>query len=203
MDKFTVHTGIAAAILRNNIDTDTIIPSREMRTVSKNGLADGMFAPWRYIDAKKRTPNPEFILNKPGFENTSVLICGNNFGCGSSREHAVWALKEFGICCIIAQGFGSIFFQNCISNGILPIKLPRSELESLVSATADFEPVTIDLRENQIIVGTLKITFTSSQADRKMLLEGLDPISVTLQLKEKIDEFRERDSLRRPWLQAD
>jgi len=110
MDKFTKLTGIAAPLIINNVDTDTIIPSREMKTVSKLGLGEGLFAAWRYSDEKTRKKNPKFVLNRAPFQSASILLSGNNFGCGSSREHAVWALKEFGIKCIIAESFGAIFF---------------------------------------------------------------------------------------------
>ena len=105
-EKFTVHKGVAAPLLRSNIDTDAIIPSREMKRVSKHGLSEGLFAGWRYLDTDDRTPDPEFVLNKADYSGASILLAGPNFGCGSSREHAVWALKEFGIRCIIASGFG-------------------------------------------------------------------------------------------------
>lgn len=204
MDKFTIHTGVAAPIMRNNIDTDTIIPSREMRAVSKSGLSDGLFAAWRYHNEKSRTPNPDFVLNQPEYQGASILISGNNFGCGSSREHAVWALKEFGIRCIIAEGFGSIFFQNCVRNGILPIKLERQVLEDLVKITAKsvpkYKPIMVDLTRNQIMLGEQIITFSLSGSDREMLIQGLDPIAMTLKLKNKIDAFQQRDARARPWV---
>ncbi len=186
--------------MRNNIDTDTIIPSREMRTVSKSGLANGLFAPWRYNDEKNRTPNPDFVLNQVGYKKASILICGNNFGCGSSREHAVWALKEFGIRCIIAEGFGSIFFQNCVRNGILPIKLKRETLEGLVNATNEITPLTVDLTINRITAVDQIVEFVTSGSDREMLLEGLDQIAATLKFKNKIDAFQQQDAQIRPWV---
>jgi len=121
MKPFVTHEGLAAPIMRVNIDTDTIIPSREMRHVSKRGLGEGLFAGWRYLDGdrKKREINPEFILNRPGYTNASILLVGSNFGCGSSREHAVWALLEYGFRAVIAPSFGSIFYHNAMRNGKL------------------------------------------------------------------------------------
>ena len=118
MTPFTPLTSIAAPLIRDNIDTDTIIPSREMKTTGKTGLADGLFAPWRYLDATTRTPNPDFVLNDPDYAEAQILLGGANFGCGSSREHAVWALAEYGIRCVIAESFAPIFRNNCIRNGL-------------------------------------------------------------------------------------
>ncbi len=203
MDKFTQHAGIAAPILRNNIDTDTIIPSREMKTVSKTGLADGLFAPWRYVDANARTPDPTFILNQAGFENASIILAGDNFGCGSSREHAVWALKEYGFKCIIAEGFGSIFFRNCVRNGILPMVLEKQNIAELAEF-AEAEPqkniIEIDLEQQLVGAGNIRVRFKSDESDREMLLNGLDPIDVTLKLSEDIAAFQQRDQMHRPWL---
>jgi len=204
MDKFTVHIGLAAPLLRDNIDTDAIIPSREMKTVSKLGLADGLFSAWRYRDEANRTPNPEFVLNKPEFKGASILLAGNNFGCGSSREHAAWALKEFGIHCIIAEGFGSIFHSNCVRNGILPIQLGREKISHIadkVTCAPPINKVKIDLKNLNIsIADKLTTSFSVAATDREMLLEGLDPIAATQKLQSLIDNFAERDRLARPWL---
>jgi len=203
MDKFITHNGIAAPLMRNNIDTDTIIPSREMRAVSKSGLADGLFAAWRYRNEKTREPNPDFVLNLPQYKNASILITGDNFGCGSSREHAVWALKEYGIRCVIAEGFGSIFLQNCVRNGVLPVKLAPSELSQLVhyvSNDSTTNMVIVDLKTQCIQFSDNCFTFVTTSSDREMLLEGLDPIAVTQKLQHVIDDFAERDQRARPWL---
>lgn len=204
MDKFTSHVGVAAPLLRDNVDTDTIIPSREMKTVAKTGLTDGLFAAWRYLDEKARTPDPSFVLNKPAFENASILLSGNNFGCGSSREHAVWALKEFGIKCVIAEGFGSIFFRNCVRNGILPIVLEREKiatLAKLVEQDPQQHQPSIDL-QNQVIklAQDFQASFSTAESDREMLLNGWDAIAVTQKLQDKIDAFGERAKVARPWL---
>ena len=125
MQPFAAHCGVAAPLLRSNVDTDAIIPSREMGRVSKRGLSIGLFANWRYADPRARIPNPEFVLNQPAYAGASILLGGDNFGCGSSREHAVWALAEFGIRAILAPSFGAIFQKNCIANGLLPARLSR------------------------------------------------------------------------------
>jgi 3-isopropylmalate/(R)-2-methylmalate dehydratase small subunit len=131
MEKFTVLEGIAAPIMRINIDTDVIIPSREMKRVSKEGLSDGMFSNWRYTEPGGREENPDFILNQEPYRQASILLSGDNFGCGSSREHAVWAMAEWGIRCIITPGFGNIFYGNCVLNGILPVVLENDVVEDL------------------------------------------------------------------------
>ena len=186
--RFTTHTGIAAPMLRDNIDTDQIIPSREMKSVSKTGLADGLFAGQRYLDG--RTPNPDFILNQPGFENATILLTGKNFGCGSSREHAVWAVKEFGFRAIIAESFGEIFYNNCVRNGILPIVLTCKEILRLP------QKVTIDL-PGQTVDG---VSFDIPDGDKTMLVGGLDAIDLTLEKEAKIQGFLREDRLQRPWI---
>ena len=202
MEKFSCHSGVAAPLLQANIDTDSIIPSREIKAVSRHGLAAGLFAGWRYISADSRTPNPDFILNRPEYAATSILLGGDNFGCGSSREHAVWALKEFGIRVIIAPGFGSIFFNNCIGNGLLPLVLPADAVQTLATALAG-DPatnlVTIDLDAGTVKSRSLHFNFSLEPSQRKMLREGLDPIDLTLQRNETIARFEAMDRLRRPW----
>ena len=198
MDKFTVHSGVAASLIRNNIDTDTIIPSREMKTVSKLGLSGGLFAAWRYLDEKTREPNPDFILNKPSFKNSTILISGRNFGCGSSREHAVWALKEFGFKSIIAESFGAIFYRNCIANGILPIQLQANEIMQL--ANEGYLGLEINLESTKIKSQSTVFDFSLAKSDRDSLLLGLDPITATLQLQQQISAFRSQDASKRPWL---
>jgi len=131
MKPFKNISGIAAPLMRINIDTDTIIPSREMKTVSKKGLAGGLFADWRYISTESREENPDFILNQFPYNQAKILLSGSNFGCGSSREHAVWAINEWGIKVIIAPSFGSIFYNNCIKNGVLPINLDEEKIASI------------------------------------------------------------------------
>ncbi len=204
MQKFTIHTGIAALLLHNDIDTDAIIPSKEMRLVSKTGLGEGLFAGWRYLDAETRTPNPNFILNQEYFKHASVLISGKNFGCGSSREHAVWALHDFGIRCMIAESFGLIFAHNCTRNGILAIAINETDIQQIVavleSATQP-SPITVDLVQQTLSIGSsLSLDFEVEQRVREVLMEGLDPIRATQKLQPQINEWREKDRTTRPWL---
>lgn len=206
MTPFTVHTGVAAPILRVNIDTDAIIPSREMKTVSKAGLADGLFAGWRYDKPGSRTPNPDFVLNHPDFAETTVLLAGENFGCGSSREHAVWALDEYGIRCVIAPTFGAIFYNNCIKNGILPIELPDETIRTLaeqVMTGPQEKQLRIDLEEKTVTAPDGEaLTFEIADTHREMLLEGLDSIDMTLKLLPDIEAFEAADP-RALWARAE
>jgi len=198
MDKFTKLTGIAAPLIINNVDTDTIIPSREMKTVSKLGLGEGLFAAWRYSDEKTRKKNPKFVLNRAPFQSASILLSGNNFGCGSSREHAVWALKEFGIKCIIAESFGAIFYRNCVANGILAIRLPSVEITRLANNSS--KELAVDLNHQSISSEDLEVDFEFAKGDKFALLNGIDPITETLSMQSLIDEFRIRDQSERPWM---
>lgn len=199
MRPFTQHEGTAAPLLIDNVNTDLIIPSREMKRVSKDGLADGLFANLRYSDAADggRTPNPEFILNHPRHRDASILISGRNFGCGSSREHAAWALSEFGIRAIIAESFGSIFHENCLANGILPVVMERDMIERLVDA--DSEPLVIDLEAKTIASPLGQLTFDLDDSKRAMLIAGLKPIDMVMRHRDDIDRFIARDRIRRPW----
>lgn len=204
MRKFTTLTSVAAPLMRVNIDTDAIIPSREMKAVSKEGLSAGMFANWRYTDVDARVENPDFVLNRSPYRQAEVLLSGENFGCGSSREHAVWALKEWGIRCVIAPSFGSIFYGNCVRNGILPVALP----EELVAAFAERmeqsngeDKMIIDLTNQTVRANESKTyAFDIAPADKEMLIEGLDPIGATLKRDEDILAFQDSDKAERPWV---
>ena len=204
MKKFTILSSIAAPLMRVNIDTDAIIPSREMKGVSKEGLSVGMFANWRYTDVDSRVENPDFVLNKSHYRQAEILLSGENFGCGSSREHAVWALKEWGIRSIIAPSFGTIFYGNCIRNGILPVHLP----EDLVTAFAGHMEqsngtgrLVIDLPNQTITVKDNKTySFEIAPAEKEMLVEGLDPIGMTFKRDKDILAFQNRDKAQRPWV---
>ena len=205
MKPFVIHEGIAVPLLRSNVDTDTIIPSREMRHVSKQGLGEGLFAGWRYLngDQETRVINPDFALNKPQYAGASILLAGRNFGCGSSREHAVWALLEYGFRAIIAPDFGSIFYHNAMRNGLLPVRLPESAILNLSSPPgvgALSGRITIDL-QNSSVTGSagLSYRFDIESMYRQMLLRGMDAIDMTLQHQDLIDEFRCRDRLQRNW----
>jgi len=205
MDKFITHTGVAAALLRSNIDTDAIIPSREMKTVSKTGLAGGLFAGWRYREA--RDPDPNFVLNRCEQRGSSILLAGLNFGCGSSREHAVWALKEYGIRAIIAPSFGAIFAGNCVRNGLLPVVLAEAQIAALaasIAADPQGRQLSVDLQRCEVTDAAGKpYPFELATSQREMLLKGLDPIALTLESRAVIEAFQSRDRLARPWIYLD
>ena len=203
MDEFVRHEGIAAPLLRANIDTDAIIPSREMRRVSKHGLGEGLFAGWRYLSQEGREPNPDFVLNRPAYRGASILLGGANFGCGSSREHAVWALKEYGIRAIVAPGFGTIFAGNCVRNGLLPLVLPGEVIAAIaawVRAAPGENRVLIDLQAQRLEAAGQAFYFDIDAGARRMLLQGLDAIALTLTRGEVIDRFHRRRQELRPWL---
>ena len=204
MKTFTVHEGVAAPLVRNNIDTDAIIPSVEMKRVSKKGLSSGLFASWRYTDRAQRIPDPEFVLNQDPFQHASILLGGKNFGCGSSREHAVWALDEFGIRAIIAPSFGSIFRANCIANGLLPVSLEAEAIAQLaewVEKSPQTNHLKIDLEQRSVSASQdLVFHFEMETSDADMLLHGLDPIALTLRLEVQIEAFQEADKMERPWV---
>ena len=187
MTPFTTLASTVALLARDNVDTDAIIPSREMRSTGRTGLADGLFAPWRYTEG--RTPNPDFILNQ--MPTAQILASGANFGCGSSREHAVWALAEWGIRAVIAESFAPIFRGNCIRNGVLPVVLP----EVIIAAMAGRE-ITIDLAA-QTADGH---AFDISAEDKMMLFEGLDAIDMTMKHAPAIAAFHAQDRGARPWV---
>jgi 3-isopropylmalate/(R)-2-methylmalate dehydratase small subunit len=191
MRPFTTLTSIVAPLPRDNIDTDTIIPSREMRSTGKTGLADGLFAPWRYTDATARVTNPDFVLNQPEYRGAQILSSGANFGCGSSREHAVWALAEYGIRCIVAESFAPIFSNNCVRNGLAPVVLPRAVIGTLAGGTAN-----VDLAR-QTVNGH---HFDIEPEAKMMLLDGLDAIDMTLKHHDAITRWQEADRAMRPWI---
>lgn len=181
-------------LLHDNIDTDTIIPSREMKTTGRTGLADGLFAPWRYTDAAARVGNPGFVLNLRDAIGTRLLLAGRNFGCGSSREHAVWALAEFGIEAIIAPSFAPIFRGNCVRNGLLPIVLPEGVVRSLA-----WQMVCIDLHAQTVSAGDESWSFAIDAEAKAMLAEGLDAIDLTLKQEPAILQWLAADRKLRPW----
>jgi len=204
MRKFDVLTAVAAPLLRANVDTDAIIPSREMKSVSKHGLAEGLFAGWRYTTIGGREIDPQFVLNQPAYAGTQILLSGENFGCGSSREHAVWALLEYGIRAVVAPSFAPIFHGNCVRNGILPVRLEAASIARLADAVAP-DPqrrlLTVDLVRQRVSgPGGLEFGFEIEREEREMLLEGLDAIDLTLKHRDAIDAFRDRDRAQRPWI---
>ena len=204
MQPFTIVTAVAAPLIRDNIDTDAIIPSREMKTVSKTGLSDGLFAGWRYQGVGGREPDPAFVLNDPAYAGAQILLGGGNFGCGSSREHAVWALAEYGFRAILAPSFSPIFAANCVRNGLAAVPLAAAEvarIAGLVGAAPQARPVTVDLVDNRVVAPDGAATpFALDPEGREMLLEGLDGIDLTLKSRALIADFRRRDREVRPWV---
>jgi 3-isopropylmalate/(R)-2-methylmalate dehydratase small subunit len=191
MTPFGTLTSIAVPLLRDNVDTDAIIPSREMTSTGRTGLAAGLFAPWRYLDVGTRTPDPGFVLNDPAFTGGQILLAGANFGCGSSREHAVWALAEYGYRCVIAESFAPIFRSNCLRNGLLPVALARQAIEAMAGRT-----ITVDLAA-QMAGGH---PFMIEEDAKTMLLEGLDAIDLSMKHRAAIAAFHARDRAERPWV---
>ena len=204
MEKFTTLTAVAAPILRINIDTDIISPSREMKRVSKHGLRDGMFANWRYTEPGGREENPDFILNQPPYRDAKIILSGANFGCGSSREHAVWAMHEWGIRCVVAPSFGLIFQSNCVRNGILPVILDNAVIENIagqLEANPANKQLQVSLEDCTLTApDSTSHAFDIPPTDRAMLLAGLDAIAVTMKHDQAILEFQARDHLKRPWV---
>lgn len=210
LPKFTVLTGVAAPLDIQNIDTDMIIPKEFLKTIQRSGLGFAAFAELRYenpeevatIGADVARPRADFILNKSGYEKTSILIAGDNFGCGSSREHAPWSINDMGIRCIISTSFADIFFNNCINNGMLPVTLPRAEVEKLLEdASIPGTEITVDLVNSQIIRPNGEtFTFELDAFKKHCLLNGLDKIGLTLDKEDKIIAFETMRSKNYPWL---
>ena len=200
MQKFTTLTGIAAYMPMINVDTDMIIPKQYLKTIKRTGLGKGLFAELRYDEAGK--PHADFVLHKPPYHQAKILITGENFGCGSSREHAPWALLDFGISCIVAPSFADIFYNNCFKNGILPITLPQSEIDKLIddASRGANAVITVDLGAQEIRGpdgGVIK--FGIDPFRKRCLMEGLDDIGLTLEKGDAIDAFESRARTERPW----
>jgi 3-isopropylmalate/(R)-2-methylmalate dehydratase small subunit len=201
MRKFTVLTGVAAPLPISNVDTDMIIPKQHLKTIKRTGLGKALFEEMRYDNSGKE--NPDFVLNKPAYRKAQILVAGENFGCGSSREHAPWALLDFGITCVISTSFADIFYNNCFKNGILPIKVSKADLAKLMddatrganaTLSVDLEAQTIQGPDG----GTVK--FEIDPFRKKCLLEGLDDIGLTLQRAADIDAYEKRNAGAQPWL---
>jgi 3-isopropylmalate/(R)-2-methylmalate dehydratase small subunit len=200
MQKFTTLTGVAAPLPIVNVDTDMIIPKDYLKTIKRTGLGTGLFSEMRYNE--DGTENPDFVLNRPAYRNASILVAGDNFGCGSSREHAPWALLDFGIRCVISTSFADIFYNNCFKNGILPIRVTQEELEKLLddAGRGANATLTIDLEAMEIRGpdGGV-ITFELDPFRRHCLLNGLDDIGLTLEKAPSIDRFESGYAENRPW----
>lgn len=200
MDKFTTLTGVAAPMPMINIDTDMIIPKQFLKTILRSGLGVNLFDEMRYGDDKKELPG--FVLNQPAYRDAEILVAGDNFGCGSSREHAPWAIKDFGISCVIAPSFADIFYNNCFKNGILPIALPQEQVDILMK---DAEKganarMTVDLTAQTITTSDGEVFSFDVDAHKKhCLLNGLDDISLTMEHVGDIDNFEKALRTQRPW----
>tara|TARA_B100001287_G_scaffold199447_1_gene168911 strand:- start:30 stop:635 length:606 start_codon:yes stop_codon:yes gene_type:complete len=198
MQKFTTLKSIPAYLPIVNIDTDMIIPKQFLKTIKRTGLGKSLFFEMRYDENGKIID--DFILNKDPFNNSKILIAGKNFGCGSSREHAPWALLDFGITCVISSSFADIFYNNCFKNGILPIILNEEKIKELSEYANRKESISVDLNDEKIVYGNNEVKFKVDSFKKKCLLEGLDDIALTLKKSNKIEKF-EKDLKRiKPWI---
>ena len=198
MKKFNSLKSIPAYLPIVNIDTDMIIPKQFLKTIKRTGLGKNLFFEMRYDDSGNEIKN--FVLNVKPFNTSKILITGKNFGCGSSREHAPWALLDFGITCIISSGYADIFYSNCFKNGILPIILEEEKIKELSEYSNRKEEISIDLGEEKIIFGNSEIKFNIDPFKKKCLLEGLDDIALSLEKVEKINSFEKKLKNNRPWI---
>jgi 3-isopropylmalate/(R)-2-methylmalate dehydratase small subunit len=204
MQPFTTLTGVAAPLPLINVDTDKIIPARHLKTIKRTGLGVHLLETLRYDESGKE--RPDFVLNREPYRHAQILIAGENFGCGSSREHAPWALLDFGIRCVIAPSYADIFFNNCFKNGILPIILPQEQVDLLMkeAENAPDPTFTIDLQAQEIRrpTGNEPILFNVDPASRDKLLQGLDEVGETLRKAETIDGYEAKTQQQYPWLQG-
>lgn len=210
MNPFRVHKGLVAPLDRENVDTDAIIPKQFLKSIHRSGFGPNLFDEWRYLDRGEpgqdpatRRPNPDFVLNRPRYQGASILLARRNFGCGSSREHAPWALEQYGFRALIAPSYADIFFNNCFKNGLLPIVLPESQVAALFDEVTAFVgyALTIDL-ERQVIVKPdgATIAFDVEPFRKYCLLGGYDDIGLTLRHADKIRAFEAERLLKKPWL---
>ncbi|MFB5744930.1 3-isopropylmalate dehydratase small subunit [Cedecea sp. S5-13] len=200
MEPFNRVTGVAAPMMAANIDTDVIMPKQFLKGIDRNNLDRGVFFDQRF--QTDGTPNPDFILNKPAWQGAQFLIVGPNFGCGSSREHAVWGLRQLGIRALIGTSFAGIFNDNCQRNGVLTLTLPTADIDQLAQAAGNPETnrIIVDLAQQQISMGENHLAFTVDELKKHMLLEGHDAISYTMQYQQEIREFEQRHFAAHPWL---
>ena len=198
MQKFKTIKSIPAYLPIVNIDTDMIIPKQFLKTIKRTGLGKNLFYEMRYNE--KGTLINDFILNTSPFNNSKILIAGKNFGCGSSREHAPWALLDFGITCVISSSYADIFYNNCFKNGILPIVLPEAKIKELSEYSKRKEEIIVNLEEQKITFGNNEIEFEIDQFKKKCLIEGLDDIALSLEKNPKITKFEKKLSSKRPWI---
>ena len=198
MKKFNIIKGIPANLPMMNVDTDMIIPKQFLKTIKRTGLGKSLFFEMRYKENGEI--NKEFILNNNPYKNSSILLAGKNFGCGSSREHAPWALLDFGIKCIISPSFADIFYNNCFKNGMLPVILNEAEIEELIQYSERKESIEINLEKQEIIYGNKSIKFEIDQFKKKCLLEGLDDIALSLEKIKKISSYEINIKKNKPWI---
>jgi len=210
MDKFTVHSGLVAPLDRENVDTDAIIPKQFLKSIKRTGFGPNLFDEWRYKDVgqpgqdnSKRPLNPDFVLNQPRYQGASILLARNNFGCGSSREHAPWALTQYGFRAVIAPSFADIFFNNCYKNGLLPVVLTDLQVDHLFNETSAFPgyQLTIDL-DKQVVVtaGGNSYPFDIAPFRKYCMLNGFDDVALTLRHKDKIKAYEAERLTKMPWL---
>tara|TARA_Y100000590_G_C15675536_1_gene997862 strand:+ start:1095 stop:1730 length:636 start_codon:yes stop_codon:yes gene_type:complete len=208
MKKFKTVESIAALIDRKNIDTDAIIPKQYLKAVTREGFGDNLFDDWRYLepgnlgdDHSLRKKNPDFFLYNPKYKGARILIAGDNFGCGSSREHAVWALMDYGFDVVISTSFADIFYNNCFKNGLLPIVLKKKEIQELINiVNTNKYLIKINLVDQTVLCNNLKIKFEIDARRKEVLIEGIDDISETLKLSKKIKDYENKKALKTPWM---
>ena len=198
MEKFNILKGIPANLQMINVDTDMIIPKQFLKTIKRTGLGKSLFYEMRYDKDGRKIK--EFILNQEPYNNSSILLVGKNFGCGSSREHAPWALLDFGIKCVIGPSFADIFYNNCFKNGMLPIVLDEKKIEELIQYSIRKENIEINLTEQQIMFGNKRIKFEIDSFKKKCLLNGLDDIALSLEQTEKISSYENKLKKNKPWI---
>ena len=197
-DKFNILNSSAVPLNIDNVDTDQIIPKQFLKRIERTGFGKFAFYDWRYLE--DGVPNPEFILNDPKFKGASILVTGPNFGSGSSREHAPWALSDFGIKCVISSSFADIFYNNCFKNGILPIKIEEQTVVELSEYSKRKEEVEVDLQKQEIKFGNKVVKFELDSFKKKCLIEGLDDIGLSMEKINYIDDFEKKLEANKPWL---
>jgi len=210
MEKFTLHKGLVAPMDRENVDTDAIMPKQFLKSIKRSGFGPNLFDEWRYLDAGEpgqdpatRRPNPDFVLNQPRYAGASILLARRNFGCGSSREHAPWALDQYGFRALIAPSFADIFFNNCFKSGLLPIQLPESQVAQLFDEVAAFPgyQLSVDLQRQVVIKPDgVELPFDVQPFRKFCLLNGFDDIGLTLRHADKIKAFEAERIASKPWL---
>ena len=198
MEKFNILKGIPVNLPMINVDTDMIIPKQFLKTIKRTGLGKSLFFEARYDEAGKKIQ--EFVLNKEPYNNSSILLTGKNFGCGSSREHAPWALLDFGIKCVISSSFADIFYNNCSKNGMLPIILNKKKIEELIQYSERKESIEINLNKQEIIFGNKRIKFEIDPFKKKCLLNGLDEIAMSLEQSQQISSYENKIKKDKPWI---